>query len=371
MDKVICIQPIFPEKNVIAFSCSAEYAPYCAPFLLSMKNNAQKGTKYDVVIFERGISAVHKDDLCKSLASPNFSLRFLNPEPLIANEKFHISHPQFSRECYYRILSPLYLKDYKRLVFMDMDLLVMDDLSPLFDFNMGNKTIAACTEIIWRELCEERRFVNKQEIFKYSKEVLRLSNPFEYFNTGVLIIDIKKYNQKDAFNKLLALLHQKKYIYQEQCAINDLFKGDIAQLPPEWNFELATAVCRQTRDYYAEYYKLSSHAKVLHFLGSQKPWNNPDVPMADTWWHYARETFFYEEILSRLINYRVTHNKYNIIDLFAIKYGIGLRCRSKLMWYWIKKQLTSGRRKAKYQAKYERVYKIISEMKILKKSAGI
>ncbi|MCW1562488.1 hypothetical protein OLS58_00140, partial [Campylobacter jejuni] len=48
----------------------------------------------------------------------------------------------------------------------------------------------------------------------------------------------------------------------------------------------------------------------IHYCDYFKPWNSPHLPKADIWWHYARQTPFYEEILFK----NITQNSLNIIQ---------------------------------------------------------
>ena len=55
---------------------------------------------------------------------------------------------------------------------------------------------------------------------------------------------------------------------------------------------------------YNEYLKARKNPKVAHYAGYQKPWHVPTCDFAEYFWKYARQTVFYEEILTRLSEYR-------------------------------------------------------------------
>ena len=47
---------------------------------------------------------------------------------------------------------------------------------------------------------------------------------------------------------------------------------------------------------------LAAHAapKIIHYAGPDKPWQQPDSDYAEEFWHYARQSDYYEELMQRL-----------------------------------------------------------------------
>lgn len=291
------LSPLFAGKEAVAMSCSGGYVAYLLVYLTSIKRNITTGRSLDIVIFERDIKPLHKKAIVDFLCDSKFSIRFFNPECLLENLDLYVSHSYFSRECYYRLCAPVVLREHRKIIFTDIDLIAKGDISELFDFDMEGKPLAACKEIMWRELYEHDRVLKNVNIRKYTDDVLKLTSYDEYCNTGVLLIDTEKCDWKKSFEEIISWMRGKRLLFQEQCILNSMFKGEIAFLPPEWNFEFATAVLEPTEPYYQEYLNLFSKAKIYHFLGSPKPWLKMNTPISSIWWEYARNTPFYEEIL--------------------------------------------------------------------------
>ena len=119
--------------------------------------------------------------------------------------------------------------------------------------------------------------------------------------------------------------------------------------------------------------------------------------MADIWWQYARKTPFYEEILQKLIDFRISQrkpqantaeiqqlrkefaqvhfpninnrfaaNEYNTKLLFVIEHP--MRFKLKKSWYAIKKAFAFGKRYQKYKQKYQSLKTLLKDAKKLKKS---
>lgn len=290
-------------KNALCVSCSNEYLPYLSVYLKSVVENSHQNK--DIIVFERDISNENKKRIINYFTNSNTSIRFVNPTSLFKNVNLYVSHDYFKEECYYRCAAPKLLNKYDKIIFTDLDLIVMDDIFKLADIDIKGHPIAACIEPIWQELYMQNNKIYNREIRAYTNNVLKLSSPFQYYNTGVLIFDVKEYNKLNSFEKLLDIINNNKLLYQEQCAFNILFKDNFFTLPNVWNYELAPSLVNNTYhfEFYTKYKEVENEAKILHYLGRYKPWKNPFEYKASIWWSYARQTPFYEEILSNMINH--------------------------------------------------------------------
>lgn len=299
MDTIETINPFFEgNKTAIACAASAEYAPYLAVYLESIKEHSTVKNFYDVVVFARNWSEEVKNVFSRYFMARNFSVRFVNPENIIGKYHFEITAPNFARECYYRIVSPLCLKAYSRVLYTDVDLIVLADIADIFDTDIGDATIAACVEPIYLSLYKKKKVIADVCLKDYTDKVLAI-DPSDYRNTGVLLIDVQKYIRLNAFERLIDLISKNHFVYQEQCALNLLFKGKIASISREWNYELFhpyhLPCCPN--------YVISdvSKIKILHFLGGNKPWNDATCKYGEVWWQYARRSPFYGDILGNFL----------------------------------------------------------------------
>lgn len=380
-------------KKAICVSSSNEYVPYLCVYLKSVVESCP--AKKDIIIFERDISLYNKEKILDYFFRDDVSIRFVNPTPLFKNVNLYVSHDYFKEECYYRIAAPKLLKEYEKIIFTDLDLIVSDDILKLADINMQRHPIAACIEPIWRELYMQNNKIYNTCIRSYTNDTLKLSNPFMYYNTGVVVFDVQEYNRLNSFDLILDIISKNKLLYQEQCALNIFFKDNFYTLSQEWNYELAPSLISNKYhfDFYDEYKKKEKTAKILHFLGRYKPWKNVQEYKALEWWRYARKTPFYEEILQRMLQNNISQTKTideisqlrnefvqihfpNINKTFALqKKQIQLMFVTEHMlsfllkkWrYKIKKAFAFGKRYQKYNQKYNNIKALIKDAKKLKK----
>lgn len=193
---------------------------------------------------------------------------------------------------------------------------------------------------------------------------------------------------------------------REQDVINSVLQGKIFYLLELWNVPTLLPLGKQTTLYTMEYdlqvkyAKAVKQAKIIQYVSARKPWIYPNSDMALVWWQYARQTPFYEEILARLIDFRISQkdpqidvnvaqlrqefvnihfpninnhfakNEKDMKLLFVMAHPV--KFRLKKWCYGIKKAFAFGKRHKKYQNKFNAVKQLIKEAKIYEKQlAGI
>lgn len=282
------LKPIFKNNySAIAMSSSEEYLPYLCVCLQSLIDNSNKKHNYDIVIFSSCENKKEIEKITNKYSKKNISIRFYNPIHLFKNVKLYISADYFNEACYYRIIAPEVMPNYKKIVFTDIDLIFNSDVKDLYSINISNYALCACIEPTWSKYIEENCSIGNRNITLYSKEVLKLTKPKKYFNTGVLIINTQEFNQKNYCTELKEIVTKNNFLYQEQCALNTLLNTKTKILSPEWNVEIQ----KEYPDIYNNYNL--KDMKIIHWLGPEKPWKCPNRPYAKLWWKYAKKTPYY------------------------------------------------------------------------------
>ena len=94
-----------------------------------------------------------------------------------------------------RLLLPSVLKDIDRVVYLDCDLVVLKDITPLYDTDLLGFPLAACLDF-W--LTGGPPFAppiagwGVGEWHKFLSEVVRIDDRKAYFNAGVLVMDLER-----------------------------------------------------------------------------------------------------------------------------------------------------------------------------------
>ncbi|ECQ7376187.1 DUF4422 domain-containing protein, partial [Campylobacter jejuni] len=307
------ITPAFTDNNIpIIFSCDDNYLPYLAVILHSIKINSSKDYNYDICILYNSLNKENMDKIKNFIQDINISIRFINISPHIYNAKkqvhFHVA-AHFKEANYYRFFIPSIFKNYKKIIYLDCDMLVLKDLKDLYSYNF-NTSIAACKEITAILIVLNNidkyyiDFINSKQAFK------DISN---YIQSGVLVYNISKCIENNFTQKCLDTL---KYLEHppivDQDVINSAFEGDISFLDARWNFTWNLPIRYPNfktllpKAFTKDALKMIKNPYIIHYNDIFKPWNSPHLPNAHLWWHYARQTPFYEEILFKNITQNIS-----------------------------------------------------------------
>lgn len=363
---------LFPafDKNNIAIACSSsqEYVPYLSVFLQSIKEHTSKDKNYDILIFERSITKLNKEILKRQIEQSNISIRFINPTDLLTDYNLKFP-PNYNLECYFRLAAPLILKNYKKVIFTDIDLLFNENPAELYKIEIGKNPLGAVQDYIWGILINNTASDWKE----YAINTLELDELYKYFNTGVMLLNVAEFNKNNYSKKLLDLVSKTQFRILEQDGLNKFFKTKIKYIDSAWNYPILNSVYASMAGYMPyefikEYKKDRSNPKIIHFAGSEKPWAFLNNEFVDIWWAYARKTPFYEEILTRLMDFKLAQRPlagtdYNTIYMMEHPFINFV----KKISYKIKKQIGSKAHRAKYKEKYNRIKFKLKQIKHLKK----
>ncbi len=152
----------------------------------------------------------------------------------------------FPLSIYYRYILPMIL-DVPRVLYLDADIICLGSLNKLCTLDLKGNIIGAVPDTEWMEIRRNR--------------ALNLQN-HQYFNSGVLLMDIVKWNQ---FNTLDQVIHSlakepEKFRYPDQDALNLVLVGKVYYLSDCWNH---LNIKKEQQE----------ESIFLHFAAHPKPWN--------------------------------------------------------------------------------------------------
>ena len=200
---------------------------------------------------------------------------------------------QFSTACYARLLIPDLLPgSIERVLYLDSDCVVVDDLTPLWQIDMGEAAIAAVNDPIGARL--------EREIGIHIDEQ-------DYINSGVLMMNLPVWRRDKLAASALAFLGTHQSCFADQAGINVACARRTTLLSAEWNFLLHV---HQRPQQWLE-------PKIIHYSSAMKPWIHCDVPFAAIYLHHRNRTPFpielpppYRSKLRCALNLLVGRRKY-------------------------------------------------------------
>ncbi len=171
-----------------------------------------------------------------------------------------------SVETYFRLLAFKLLPKVNKILYLDADMLVTENLEELYNTDISDKCIAGV------------RDQGEVQNDKYHKARIGLKGNFIYINGGVLLMNLERIRKKFKEEQIYALInYKKKYlIYQDQDIVNILFRDEILILPVKYNqAPLYQGVCDFKKYIFEEAVNREKLPTIIHYMGEKtKPWNN-------------------------------------------------------------------------------------------------
>jgi len=272
----------------VVFAANNAYVPYLGVAIHSLIKNTSKDYQYNIYVFHTEITELNQRRL-KQLRTQNVSIDCINIIDYVKDKNVKIEG-HLTVEAIYRLMIPYVLPQYDKVLYLDSDLVINRDVSELYQQDIGNNLIGAVRHVI-------------NDWFKNYIDA-KLHVPYEScFNSGVLLINTKAFIADNIMEKCIKFLSG-DIVYRnlDQDALNVLCLGKTYFLDNRWNVCWQFWFQEPIDSYKSMFYEAAENPYITHFTTQWKPWRYPAMIMANQFWKYARETFFYEEILFENIN---------------------------------------------------------------------
>jgi lipopolysaccharide biosynthesis glycosyltransferase len=286
--------------------CAADenYVKPLTVMLHSAASNLRDDRHLYVILFDGGISESSLTGIRESLIDFPVTVDVLRPDLSQVSDlmtSHHITHT-----AYLRLMAARLLPDsIEKVIYLDSDVLVVDDLTAMWQMDLGDNYCLAATDIA----CP---FIDAREVrtpeFQKSKPYLAAISPVvnwkelgidgsaNYFNSGVMVLNLKKWRSEKIEQKLFDCLRQNsKFVWcWDQYALNVVFAGNWGQLPLRWN-QGAHVFEYPNVDYSPvdrESFKaMRDRPAIVHYTTEWKPWDfEPFHPLRETFYKELDET---------------------------------------------------------------------------------
>lgn len=263
----------------IFFAVDDGYIPFLAVTLKSMLSNASNNYNYDIKILYTSISDENKTKILK-LETDNAKIEFVDLNYYIEELQSKLyTRDYYTKTTYYRLLIPNLYPQYDKAVYLDSDLTVLGDVSELYNIDIESNLVGAVPDASVRKI---------KEFSEYVERVVGMNDYKNYFNAGVLVMNLKEMRNFEFQSKFLYLLENMKFsVAQDQDYLNRICKGRTKILDSGWDvMPLPTDNPLHEND-----------IKIIHYNLIYKPWHFDNVLYQEYFWEYAKQTEFYDEIL--------------------------------------------------------------------------
>ena len=277
---------IVEQEIPIFFSSDDNYVPYLAVAIHSLEEHSNKDKTYRIIILTSSMNEKNRDDL-KKLETQNIKIDFEDVSKSLSKIDKELKlrlRDYYSTAIFYRLFIPNLFPYYEKAIYLDADMVILDDVANLFEMEMDNNLLIATTDMV----------VNESESFcKYSKVALGLE-PEKYINSGMLVMNLREMRKEKIEQKFIYLLlkYNMEVIAPDQDYLNLLCKDRIKYIEESWD---------KMPDYGKKYDVNDLH--IVHYNMMRKPWHYKEVPYSDVFWKYAEKTNYYNSLRYELNNY--------------------------------------------------------------------
>ncbi|MDT2641068.1 glycosyltransferase family 8 protein [Enterococcus dongliensis] len=240
------------------------YAIYTEVMLRTLVENIGEETTIDFYIIDDGLTERNRERLLKVIdIRPDYlELSFINTNKNLYENCLISDHITIT--AYLRISVPPILREkkYHRMLYIDADTLILEDIKELYDTNLEGKTIGAV--------------IDPGQIKALNR--LGVSSTDYYFNSGIMLIDLERWQEQNITERTLDYLKKEadKILYHDQDALNAVLYEDWKGIHPKWNMQTSLVFNRfsaPTKCYESLYEEGRNNPAIIHFTGHDKPWN--------------------------------------------------------------------------------------------------
>jgi Lipopolysaccharide biosynthesis proteins, LPS:glycosyltransferases len=271
----------------VFFTIDDGFAPFLGVALHSIVQNASKARRYKVIVLHQGISEGNKRKL-EALLTENFEIEFVPMEDGLGSIADRMNNRLradfFTLTIFFRLFIPAMFPEYEKGIYLDSDIVVPGDISELYDVELYGNLLGAAVDPVVVHIPEFRRHARDRVGVECH----------QYFNSGVLLMNLEKLREVDLDRRFLELLNRYHFdcIAPDQDYLNAMCFGKVTYLPATWDAMPSDFVVPMP------------HPDLIHYNLFGKPWHYDDIQYGRFFWEYADSSGYLSEIMDIKANFK-------------------------------------------------------------------
>lgn len=273
---------------------------YVFPTKVAVKSiiaNKNKETKYNINII--GVELDENDIfLFRNLETDNVKINIIQKDNDYSDIGFE--HQHVSKAALFKFQIPNIFSSLDKILYLDGDMIIEKDLTELYSIDLKDNYAAVVKDYAG------------QNIEKHNKKI----NHKDYFNSGMMLLNLDLMRKNDMSNKLLEIKKNEKFgHFMDQDALNVGFEERVIYLSPTYNLMLANLKydVNDIVNFYniteEEFKNIKLNPTIIHLTNKLKPWNDINAVKSDEFWKYADSIDVIKYILNN--NHNVLKQCYN------------------------------------------------------------
>ena len=243
----------------IVLATDDNYSPQCATVIASVLLNCDATSYFRFHILDGGITEENKSKIQQLKSIRQFDINFYDMKKYDWSDlPLNLSWISSIATYYRLIINEILPNDVEKAIYLDCDVIVEQDLKNLWNIDISDKIFGGCESIV------------------ATKSISRLKLDGNYFNAGILLINLKRLRNFDVKTEGIKYLKEKgkDIVYQDQDILNGLFNKDCKYLSLKWNTytNLFFSIKEKTSYTFEDAINAAYAPAIIHFTGPYKPW---------------------------------------------------------------------------------------------------
>ena len=271
-----------PAPVVVAFICDDGYVVPTCVAITSLLESKNEDTVYDIHIVCASLSE-ENESIFRQFERERVTIHIIrqNAERFVGLHAFQEgAYCVATPAALLKFVLPELLSDYDKVLYLDGDLLVREDLTALYATDLGDAYLAA--------------IVDSGSLYLHNQFIDCVQN---YFNSGVMLLNLAGMRRDNLTETLIRTkMELNDSNLMDQNVFNCVCDGKMIPLSVRYNFQplsLIRAAGKWTVDQINERYgtdycdesSLFADAAIVHFSSKDKPWKDDSVAFVDDWYH--------------------------------------------------------------------------------------
>ena len=258
----------------IGYVVSDLYTHILSVSILSLLENSGADDEFNIFVLNSDVSEESKRKIEMLKEVKDFRIEYIN----MKNSDFEGIAEGISVVSNYRIKMASVLPKLDKILFLDSDMIIMNSMVELYNTDLGENYFAS---VIDPGADLQRQYTIEDDD--------KFPNP--RFNTGLMLVNLKKWREDDIERKIFDALrwYSKKYAYwPDQNVMQMVCKDKILTLNPSYN---VSPILKQQNLYQVAglWEQSSKDPKIIHICGMPKYWQKSRLLWEDIFWKYAKK----------------------------------------------------------------------------------
>jgi lipopolysaccharide biosynthesis glycosyltransferase len=287
----------------VVSACDDAYAMPLAVTVRSALANFSPNRALQLYVLDGGLCDENRKRLLESWEDARLTVHFIRSDMKVVQGLTTSGH--VNAVTYLRLLMPWLLPaEEKRAIYLDADLVVLQDLARLWDVDQAGMACLA-TQDIAAPFIDARiglpsfdrcrhQLASITPVSNYRE--LGLSPEAKYFNGGVLVVDLDRWRAEGLAEQMLRCLHDHSHHVRwwDQYALNVVLADKWGQIDLGWNQNAHVYKYPSWHESpldEEQFHELRDRPWIVHFCSPAKPWHYfSDHPYTETFRDYLKQT---------------------------------------------------------------------------------